>query len=374
MFYGHGMKAEKTVKTWEKTRLQNLVRHKSGRYYARLYLNGKEVWKSLKTSHYSVAEARLAEAQQEHRQRRSVAGSISNPKITFEQAAELHFQRLDQNVSIKRRTREYWREIHAAILKSWPELAKTEIRQLTNAACREWAARHAKNTSATCYNNALALLRHVITVAVENGAVFSNAADKLERKPVKAKTLELPTLAQFAALIAEMRAGNGRFSEHCADFAQGLAFTGCRLGEAGRIEWRDLLFEADEIVVKGDPEEGTKNGEVRRVPMIPSARALFERMRSERHDEAANTPVFKVRECQKAINRAAEKTGMTKITHHDLRHFFATVCIESGVDIPTVSRWLGHKDGGALAMKTYGHLRREHSLAQARKVSFAAAA
>jgi integrase len=50
---------------------------------------------------------------------------------------------------------------------------------------------------------------------------------------------------------------------------------------------------------------------------------------------------------------------------------FATICIESGVDIPTVSRWLGHKDGGALAMKTYGHLRREHSIAQAQRVSFA---
>jgi len=50
---------------------------------------------------------------------------------------------------------------------------------------------------------------------------------------------------------------------------------------------------------------------------------------------------------------------------------FATRCIESGVDVPTVSRWLGHKDGGALAMKTYGHLRREHSISQAQRVSFA---
>jgi len=40
------------------------------------------------------------------------------------------------------------------------------------------------------------------------------------------------------------------------------------------------------------------------------------------------------------------------------------------VDIPTVSRWLGHKDGGALAMSTYGHLRREHSKAMAEKVKF----
>jgi integrase len=53
-----------------------------------------------------------------------------------------------------------------------------------------------------------------------------------------------------------------------------------------------------------------------------------------------------------------------------LRHLFATRCIESGVDIPTVSRWLGHVDGGALAMKTYGHLRREHSAAMAQKVKF----
>jgi hypothetical protein len=41
------------------------------------------------------------------------------------------------------------------------------------------------------------------------------------------------------------------------------------------------------------------------------------------------------------------------------------------VDITTVSRWLGHKDGGALAMKTYGHLRDQHSAAMAQKVTFA---
>jgi hypothetical protein len=40
------------------------------------------------------------------------------------------------------------------------------------------------------------------------------------------------------------------------------------------------------------------------------------------------------------------------------------------VDIPTVSRWLGHKDGGALAMKRYGHLRQEHSFAMIKRVNF----
>ena len=79
---------------------------------------------------------------------------------------------------------------------------------------------------------------------------------------------------------------------------------------------------------------------------------------------------MQVHECQKAMDNAAKKVGMPRITHHDLRHLFATRCIESGVDIPTVSRWLGHQDGGALAMKVYGHLRDHHSVSMAQRVTF----
>jgi integrase len=169
-----------------------------------------------------------------------------------------------------------------------------------------------------------------------------------------------------------MRVGHSRDSRNCADFVAGLAYSGMRKGEANALEWRDLDFEASEIVVRGDAVFGTKGGEGwRRVPMIPDARALFERLRAERSHEPSDGKVFQVRECQKALDRAAKKVGAHRITHHDLRHLFATRCIESGVDIPTVSRWLGHKDGGALLMKTYGHLRREHSQAQAQRVTFA---
>jgi hypothetical protein len=76
------------MKTWERTRLQNLVRHKSGRYYARAFASGKEVWKSLKTSHFSVAQARLAEFLKEHRQRISNGGGGAiSARMTFGEAA-----------------------------------------------------------------------------------------------------------------------------------------------------------------------------------------------------------------------------------------------------------------------------------------------
>ena len=140
--------------------------------------------------------------------------------------------------------------------------------------------------------------------------------------------------------------------------------------QAANINWADCDFEKREIVVRGDPETGTKNWTIRRVPMIPDMIELLQRLRAERQDEPASQRVMRVRECQIAINSACKKLGIARFTHHDLRHLFATLCIESGVDIPTVSRWLGHKDGGALAMKVYGHLRDQHSVAMAQRVTF----
>ena len=291
--------------------------------------------------------------------------------MTFGEAAAIHLRNLDDNLNIKPRTRDYWKEVLAALLKSWPRLNETEIRKITQNDCKKWATAYAKSASPTRYNNTLAVLRHVLNVAVETGVIYSNPAAVVKRAAVRGKQIALPTIDKFNALIDEMRAGHSRDSRNCADFALGLAVTGMRKSEANALEWRDIDFEAGEVVVRGDAETGTKNWELRRVPLIPDARALFERMRAERATEALEAKVFAVRESQKALDRACKKVGTDRITHHDLRHLFATRCIESGVDIPTVSRWLGHKDGGALAMKTYGHLRREHSIAQAQKVSFA---
>src|SRR5208282_2216495 len=104
---------------------------------------------------------------------------------------------------------------------------------------------------------------------------------------------------------------------------------------------------------------------------IPEMRKLLERLKTERGEqEFMDNPVPKVRKFNRSLKRACKKLGLFHLTHHDLRHLFATRCIESGVDIPTVAKWLGHKDGGVLAMQTYGHLRDKHSANMAQKVIF----
>jgi integrase len=375
------VKRRKPTKTWEKTRLQNLVRHKSGRYYARAYAGSKEFWKSLRTSHFSIAQARLAEFLKGHRERhqRTPADGTASAKMTFSEAAEVHLRDLDDDTEIKESTRHYWRQCLAALVRSWPRLNETEVRRITSKHCEAWARRYRKTASPVRFNNTVAILQHVLRVPVEAGVIYRNPAVKpgsakkspLKRRRPNKNLPDLPTRSQFFQLVEAIeRAGGGR-SRHCADFISGMAFTGIRKSEAAQIELRDLDFQAGETIVRGDPRTGTKNWEVRRVPMIADARSLFEKIRRERANEPLTAKVFRVREAQRAIDNACKKIGIARITHHDLRHLFATTCIESGIDIPTVSRWLGHSDGGALLMKTYGHLRREHSVAQAQRVSFA---
>ena len=114
-----------------------------------------------------------------------------------------------------------------------------------------------------------------------------------------------------------------------------------------------------------------KHATTRRTLYINASLAeVIESLRRERRGNSPDDPVFAIESPRKALTNACIRLGLPHVRIHDLRHFFATSCIEAGIDIPTVAKWLGHRDGGALAMKVYGHLRDEHSKEAARKLTF----
>jgi integrase len=356
---------------WQKTQYANLVRYKASKaYFARIRIRGKLIRRSLKTKVLSVAKLRLGDLEKRERQLAEHQVAVAEGSMTTDDAVATYRQRLEGDASIKPRTKEYHQQRITALFKSWPDLKRTEVRGVTKTDCLNWAARFGRNSSATAFNHTIGILRRILEVGVESGVRYDNPARFIKRRSEKPKKPELPEVDQFDAFVAEIENGGARDSRNCAALVRFLAYGGFRKTEAANITWADCDFVRGKIVVRGDPETGTKNSEIREVPMIPDMVQLLNRLRAERPDEAPETPVMRVRECQKAMNRAAVEIGMHRITHHDLRHLFATRCIESGVDIPTVSRWLGHKDGGALAMKVYGHLRDQHSVEMAQKVTF----
>ncbi|HXJ59829.1 MAG TPA: site-specific integrase [Verrucomicrobiae bacterium] len=370
-------KAEQPKSVWQKTPYANLVRYvPSGTLFARIKMRGKLIRQSLETSDLQLAKRKLDElAASEAR----ATEDRRNAKLTFAEGLE-EFRTRGYRVGIhgksskrkplKPRTRMYYEERIAALLKSWPELAEMPLKKLSQRDCEQWADRFGQAASPSVYNHTISILRQIVHIGVESGARYDNPALALGRMGDRPKKLQLPEPEQFRQFIRAIETAGSGFSKGCADLVQFLAYGGFRKSEAANILWENIDLNRGVITVFGDPETRTKNGQFRAVPVIPDMRALLERLQNDRPDAQKTDPVMQVRECQRAMDSAAKKVGMPRITHHDLRHLFATRCIESGVDIPTVSRWLGHRDGGALAMKVYGHLRDHHSANMAQKVTF----
>lgn len=355
---------------WQKTHYANLVRYVPSRiFFARIRVKGKLIRKSLRTDVLSVAKLRLADLEKSERQAAENTEAVVTGKLKFEDILKVYEERLKGDGSVKPRTKAYHKECISKLLRTWPDLKPTDVRKITKTACLEWAARIGVDTSPSVFNHTAGILRKILEIAVEAGALYDNPARFIKRHKQRPKKLNLPTKEEFQKFVKTIESRKVSSCYQSADLVRFLAYGGFRKSEAKHITWEDCDFERKEITVRGDPTTGTKNSEIRRVPMIPDMLELLQRLKKGQPKEKAGK-VMPISECQISMDNAAKEIGMSRITHHDLRHLFATTCIEAGVDIPTVSRWLGHKDGGALAMKVYGHLRDAHSNSMALKVSF----
>jgi integrase len=349
----------------------NLYRYgPTGKYYAKARIAGKLKVKCLKTEKFSVAKLRLSDFLREEHQKAESRTHVVSGKMTFGDAAGVFKTRLEADKGLKPRSKEYRLERLGALLRTWTGLEMMDIAKIRKHHCLEWAEKFGLKASPIAFNNTVGTLRMILDIGTEFGARYDNPAKQIAKHRVRQKRMSLPSQQQFLDLVTNIEAvGVGR-TKSCANLVRFLAFGGFRKGESAKVIWADCDFQKEIIRIQGDPETGTKNWSPRYVPMIPEMKELLEQLRKDRPDAKPTDTVMLVAECQGALTRACKEVGVTRITHHDLRHLFATRCIESGVDIPTVSKWLGHKDGGALAMKVYGHLRQEHSLNMAKRVTF----
>lgn len=118
-------------------------------------------------------------------------------------------------------------------------------------------------------------------------------------------------------------------------------FCGLRLSDVMDLEWRHVDFQNNlirKVMIKTKAEVIT--------PLFPMASALLlEKMRNESVQE--RDKVF-TSYAEPTINQTLRKhtklAGIDKhVTYHTSRHTFATLLVIDGVDIYTISKYLGHK-------------------------------
>jgi integrase len=345
-------------------------------YYAIFQREGRQVKRSLKTTDPELAKRR----REIHRQKVE--------RLTSDSAKLLPFAEYDKNKPT---------ELIGGLAKRWVDIAGGTmepssrdrmlgvirnlnrhlggftVRNVTLRSLEQWATARRNACSAHTFNYELETLRRILDYAVEHGILMENPAHKIKRCKPHKKPVAIPTKDQFRKMLDEMHA---KGSQDSADLAELLAYSGCRKGElVGDAKyskppmfWRDVDFELKVFTVTR-----SKNHEPRTVPLFPAMENFLCELQSRRQDPTnTNERIIPIYSAKTAITSACKATNLPHFHHHSLRHFFCSNAIEAGVDFKTIAGWLGHKDGGVLVARTYGHLRNEHSAAMAKRMSWGA--
>ncbi len=141
-----------------------------------------------------------------------------------------------------------------------------------------------------------------------------------------------------------------------------IALTGARRGEALYLRWSHI--EGSRAILP-DSKHGPKTIWL----ALPVRNLLAGIAKSEESAYVFAGPSRRALEVRldKFWRRLRRSIGLDKVRIHDLRHGFATVGVNHGEDIQTISGLLGHRDFSTTL--AYAHLADRPTLAAARRVS-----
>ena len=184
------------------------------------------------------------------------------------------------------------------------------------------------------------------------------ALPKLEHREMK--TLPVEQLASFLREAKE----SGVFEMYYIELATGL-----RRGELLGLKWEDLDLE--QCTLRVQRQVSRINGEVveaplktknsyRTISLGEDAVGILKKQKKKCGDSEyvfpspTGGPISPDSVIQ-MLHRVLKRAGLPKVRFHDLRHTFATVALQNGVDIKTVSGMLGHYSAG-FTLDIYAHV------------------
>ena len=221
----------------------------------------------------------------------------------------------------------------------------------------------------------LMCFRNVLKTALDDGYLRDLPRMKMLQEPPAPKR-NLITPAEFDRLLGAARNACEKNGEQFSDYLRFLAFSGAREKEALRIKWADVDFERERVAIGADGL--SKNRESRTVEFSSQLGAVLREMHARRAPDCSwlfPSPQRGPRDehaksFRESLKTARQAAGLEWVGFHDLRHYFCSVCVMAGIDFMTIAAWLGHKDGGILVGKVYGHLLDEHRHRAAKRVQF----
>lgn len=220
-----------------------------------------------------------------------------------------------------------------------------------------------KGLSAKTVRNIHQILSSALKLAQEQRLILANPAEGCALPRVEHQEMKTLTTVQLASFFREARE-SGVFELYYLELATGL-----RRGELLGLKWEDIDLERGDLRVRR--QVSRINGEVVEAPLktknayrtLPLAEDTVSVLKEQRK-KVGNSPwVFpspnggpiSPDSVLHMLHRVLKRAGLPKVRFHDLRHTFATLALQNGVDVKTVSGMLGHFSAG-FTLDTYAHI------------------
>ena len=219
-----------------------------------------------------------------------------------------------------------------------------------------------KGLSAKTVRNINQVISSAMDLAVAQKIIPANPTNACELPKVEHQEMQTIPAEQLQAFLNEARA-TGVYEMYYIELATGL-----RRGELLGLKWQDVDWKNGIIKVRrqvarvdGQIVEAplkTKNS-YRTVTISQQAIEVLKQQKTKTHDQyvfpSPNGGPISPDSVNNMLKRVLERAGIPKVRFHDLRHTFATLALQNGVDIKTVSGMLGHFSAG-FTLDTYAHV------------------
>lgn len=215
------------------------------------------------------------------------------------------------------------------------------------------------------------ILNSLFKMAYLSDMIARNPMDKVERpKPrkdeIKPQTAQAYTAQEVRDILTALEGEPLKWRA----FIHLLIDTGVRRGEALAVQWEDIDFQENTILIcrnlcytpdKGIYLDTPKNGRCRMVDVGEDTLQLLKQIREQQG--AGGKYIFTQDNSLEPMHptspthyfrQFAKRNGIKDFHPHKLRHTFASVAITAGADVVSVSETLGHSDT-AVTLRMYTH-------------------
>lgn len=371
---------------------------RNGRYYAQLWIdlgNGKKSARRLpvvdehKEPIRSLSAAKDALVTlRENRKQNTLPKRGRRP--TFAAFAAQYLQ-----MASTRQKRKRTQEKEAAAIELWrAHLGGVRVDQISTPMIKDFVekrlngcrlrGKHYEPAAARTVALDLIVLRNVLKAAIDSDHIRELPRfPRVKVPPPPRRPLltpaEFETLLQSCFAIKDDGEPLTKNGQQLNDFLRLLAFSGSREQESLRLRWSHVDFERRRIFIGADENfiatamtigsGGTsKNRSSRIVDFNPQLEGLLREMHKRRAPDAEwlfpspqrGEKDIHAKTLRESLKLVRAKAKLPNVGFHDLRHLFCSFSVMAGIDFMTIALWLGHKDGGILIGKVYGHLLDEH--------------